>query len=441
LSEIDQILNLKSQIPNPKSQICMLYYLFEYLDKLDFPGAGMFQFVMFRSAMAAIFSLLIGIFVGKKIISALQRRQIGETIRNLELEGQYSKRGTPTMGGVIVIVSILASTLLFGKLENIYIILMLVSTVWLGTLGFADDYIKVFKKDKEGLKGKFKIVAQIGLGLIVGLTIYFSPEMVVRENTEIRVNNVIEEVTYKNEDVKTTSTTIPFVKNNNFDYKWLVRWMGDYADTAVWIVFILVVILIVTAVSNSANLTDGLDGLTSGSSAIIGVALGILAYVSGRVDFASYLNIMYIPGGDELMVFASAFVGACVGFLWYNAYPAQVFMGDTGSLTMGGIIGVFAVLIHKELLLPILCGVFFVEALSVIAQVAYFKFTKKKYGAGKRIFKMTPLHHHYQKPGDGSIDALIQKPFAPLAEPKIVSRFWLVGMILAVLALATLKMR
>uniref|UniRef100_UPI00260F1220 phospho-N-acetylmuramoyl-pentapeptide- transferase n=1 Tax=uncultured Proteiniphilum sp. TaxID=497637 RepID=UPI00260F1220 len=368
-------------------------------------------------------------------------RQIGETIRNFDLEGQYSKRGTPTMGGVIVILSILASTLLFGKLENIYIILMLVSTLWLGTLGFADDYIKVFKRDKEGLKGKFKIVAQVGLGLIVGLTIYFSPEIVVRENTEIRVNNVIEEVTYQNEDVKTTSTTIPFVKNNNFDYKWLVNWMGDYADMAVWVVFILVVILIVTAVSNSANLTDGLDGLASGSSAIIGVALGILAYVSGRVDFASYLNIMYIPGGDELMVFASAFVGACVGFLWYNAYPAQVFMGDTGSLTMGGIIGVFAVLIHKELLLPILCGVFFVEALSVIAQVAYFKFTKKKFGVGKRIFKMTPLHHHYQKPGDGSIDAFIQKPFAPLPEPKIVSRFWLVGMILAVLALATLKMR
>ncbi|MEA4916516.1 phospho-N-acetylmuramoyl-pentapeptide-transferase [Proteiniphilum sp.] len=419
----------------------MLYYLFEYLDKLDFPGAGMFQYVMFRSAMAAIFALLIGIFAGKKIISALQRKQIGETIRNLDLEGQYSKRGTPTMGGVIVILSILVSTLLFGKLENIYIILMLVSTVWLGVLGFADDYIKVFKKDKEGLKGKFKIVAQIGLGLIVGLTIYFSPEIVVRENTEIRINNVIEDVTYKNEDVKTTSTTIPFVKNNNFNYKGLVNWMGDYADTAVWVVFILMVILIVTAVSNSANLTDGLDGLASGSSAIIGVALGILAYVSGRVDFASYLNIMYIPGGDELMVFASAFVGACVGFLWYNAYPAQVFMGDTGSLTMGGIIGVFAVLIHKEMLLPILCGVFFVEALSVIAQVTYFKFTKKKYGVGKRVFKMTPLHHHYQKPGDGSIDALIQKPFAPLAEPKIVSRFWLVGMILVVLALATLKMR
>ncbi|NLX65187.1 MAG: phospho-N-acetylmuramoyl-pentapeptide-transferase [Bacteroidales bacterium] len=419
----------------------MLYYLFEYLNKLDFPGAGMFQYVMFRSAMAALFSLLIGIFVGKKIINALQRRQIGETIRNLDLEGQYSKRGTPTMGGVIVILSILVSTLLFGKLENIYIILMLVSTVWLGTLGFADDYIKVFKKDKEGLKGKFKVVAQIGLGLIVGLTIYFSPEIVVRENREIRINNVIENVTYQNEDVKTTSTTIPFVKNNNFDYKWLVGWMGEYADVAGWIVFILVVILIVTAVSNSANLTDGLDGLTSGSSAIIGVALGILAYVSGRVDFASYLNIMYIPGGDELMVFASAFVGACVGFLWYNAYPAQVFMGDTGSLTMGGIIGVFAVLIHKELLLPILCGIFFVEALSVIVQVSYFKYTKRKYGVGKRIFKMTPLHHHYQKPGDGSIDAIVQKPLVPLAEPKIVSRFWLVGMILVVLALATLKMR
>ncbi len=365
----------------------MLYYFFEYLDKLDVPGAGMCQYVMFRSAMAVVFSLLIGIFVGKKIIGKLQQKQIGETIRNLDLEGQYSKRGTPTMGGVIIILSILVSTLLFGKLENIYIILMLVSTVWLGMLGFADDYIKVFKKDKEGLKGKFKIVAQVGLGLIVGLTMYFSPDIVVRENMEIRVNNVIEEVTYQTEDVKTTSTTIPFMKNNNFDYKWLVNWMGDYADEAVWVVLILVVILIVTAVSNSANLTDGLDGLTSGSSAIIGVALGILAYVSGRVDFASYLNIMHIPGGDELMVFASAFVGACVGFLWYNAYPAQVFMGDTGSLTLGGIIGVFAVLIHKELLLPILCGVFFVEALSVIAQVTYFKYTKKKYKLNKNTIK------------------------------------------------------
>lgn len=419
----------------------MLYYLFEYLDTLDFPGAGMFQYVMFRSAMAAVFALLIGIFVGKKIIRRLQKKQIGETIRNLDLEGQYSKRGTPTMGGIIIILSIMVSILLFGKLENIYVILMMVSTVWLGALGFADDYIKVFKKDKEGLKGKFKIVAQVGLGLIIGLTMYLSPEIMIRENTEVRVNNVIEEVTYKQEDVKSTSTTIPFVKNNNFDYKNLVSWMGDAADKAVWVIIVIVVILIVTAVSNSANLTDGLDGLASGTSAIIGVALGILAYVSGRVDFASYLNIMHIPGGDELMVFAAAFVGATVGFLWYNSYPAQVFMGDTGSLTLGGIIGVFAVLIHKELLLPILCGVFFVEALSVMAQVAYFKFTKKKYGAGKRIFKMTPLHHHYQKPGDGSIDALIQKPFIPLTEPKIVNRFWLVGMILAVLALATLKMR
>ena len=419
----------------------MLYYLFEYLDKLDFPGAGMFQYVMFRSAMAAVFSLLVGVFAGKKIINKLQQKQIGETIRDLDLEGQYSTRGTPTMGGVILIISILSSILLFGKLENIYIILMMVSTVWLGALGFADDYIKVFRKDKEGLKGKFKIIAQIGLGLIVGLTIIFSPEIVVRENSEIRVGNVIEEVTFKTEDVKTTGTTIPFVKNNNFDYKRLVGWMGDYADTAVWIVFILVVILIVTAVSNSANLTDGLDGLTSGTSAIIGVALGILAYVSGRVDFASYLNIMYIPGSDELMVFSSAFVGACIGFLWYNAYPAQVFMGDTGSLTLGGIIGVFAVLIHKELLLPILCGVFFVEALSVIAQVTYFKYTKKKYGTGRRIFKMTPLHHHYQKPGNGSIEALIQKPYTPITEPKLVTRFWLIGILLAVLAVATLKMR
>lgn len=419
----------------------MLYYLFDYLDKLDFPGAGMFQFVMFRSAMAAIFALLIGVFFGKKLIMKLQKKQIGETIRDLDLEGQYSKRGTPTMGGIIIILSILFSMLLFGKLENIYIIIMLVSTVWLGTLGFADDYIKVFKKDKEGLEGKFKIIAQVGLGLIVGLTIYFSPEIVVRENTEIRIDNVIEDVTYKSEDVKTTSTTIPFVKNNNFDYRWLVSWLGDYADEAVWVVFVLIVILIVTAVSNSDNLTDGLDGLASGSSAIIGVALGILAYVSGRVDFASYLNIMYIPGSDELMVFASAFVGACVGFLWYNAYPAQVFMGDTGSLTIGGIIGVFAVLIHKELLLPILCGVFFVEALSVIGQVTYFKYTKKKYGTGRRIFKMTPLHHHFQKPGDGSIDAIIQKPKTPITEPKLVTRFWLIGILLAVLAVATLKMR
>ena len=419
----------------------MLYYLFQYLDKLDFPGAGMFQFVTFRAALAALVSLLFSVIVGARIIRKLQKKQIGETIRNLDLEGQYSKRGTPTMGGVIIIISILVAILLMGKLENIYIIIMIISTIWLGALGFADDYIKVFKKDKEGLKGKIKVVAQVGLGLIVGLMMYWSPDIVARENTEIRVNNVIEQVQYKDQNVKTTKTTIPFVKNNNFDYRWLVSWMGDFADEAVWVVFVLSVILIVTAVSNSANLTDGLDGLASGSSAVIGVALGVLAYVSGRVDFASYLNIMYIPGGDELMVFAAAFVGATVGFLWYNAYPAQVFMGDTGSLTLGGIIGVFAVLIHKEMLLPILCGVFFVEALSVILQVTYFKYTKKRSGIGKRVFKMSPLHHHFQKAGNAGIDALIQKPLIPITEPKIVSRFWLIGMILAVIAVATLKMR
>lgn len=419
----------------------MLYYLFQYLDKLDVPGAGMFQFVTFRAAIAALISLFFGIIVGRKIINRLQKKQIGETIRNLDLEGQYSKRGTPTMGGVIIIISILVSILLMGKLENIYIIVMIISTIWLGALGFTDDYIKVFKKDKEGLKGKIKVIAQVGLGLIVGLVMYLSPDIVSRENTEIRVNNVIEQVQYQEKDIKTTKTTIPFVKNNNFDYRSLVSWMGDFADEAVWIVFVLSVILIVTAVSNSANLTDGLDGLASGSSAVIGVALGVLAYVSGRVDFASYLNIMYIPGSDELMVFAAAFVGSTVGFLWYNAYPAQVFMGDTGSLTLGGIIGVFAVLIHKEMLLPILCGVFFVEALSVIMQVTYFKYTKRKTGIGKRIFKMSPLHHHFQKAGNAGIDALIQKPLIPITEPKIVSRFWLIGMILAVIAVATLKMR
>jgi phospho-N-acetylmuramoyl-pentapeptide-transferase len=419
----------------------MLYYLFHYLDKFDFPGAGMFHYIMFRTAMATLFSLLFSIIVGKWIIRKLQAKQIGETIRDLDLEGQYSKRGTPTMGGIIIILSILTSILLFGKLENIYIILMIVSTIWLGALGFADDYIKIFKKNKKGLKGKYKVLAQIGLGLIIGITLYVSPNVVMRENTEIKGEDFVEQAEFRGGNIKSTKTTIPFVKNNNFDYRSLVSFMGEYADEAAWILFIAVVVLIVTAVSNSANLTDGLDGLASGSSASIGVALGLLAYVSGRVDFASYLNIMYIPGSDELLVFAAAFVGATVGFLWYNAYPAQVFMGDTGSLTLGGLIGVFAVLIHKELLLPILCGVFFVEALSVIVQVTYFRYTKKKYGEGKRVFKMTPLHHHFQKPGDGSIDALIQKPFKALTEPKIVTRFWLVGMILAVLALATLKMR
>ena len=419
----------------------MLYYLFQFFERYDFPGAGMFHYVTFRASMAALFALIISIFVGKRIINRLQKKLIGETIRNLDLEGQYSKKGTPTMGGIIIILAILTSILLFGRLGNVYIILMIVSTIWLGVLGFADDYIKVFRKNKDGLKGKLKVFAQIGLGVIIGVTMYLSPDIVMRENHEIMINDQVQHVEYVGEHVKSTKTTIPFFKNNNLDYKSIVSFMGENADTAVWIIFVIVVILIVTAVSNSANLTDGLDGLAAGSSGIIGVALGILAYVSGRVDFASYLNIMYIPGSDELMVFAAAFVGACVGFLWYNAYPAQVFMGDTGSLTIGGIIGVFALLIHKELLLPILCGVFFVEALSVILQVGYFKFTKKKYGAGKRVFKMTPLHHHFQKPGNGTIDAIIQRPFIPITEPKIVTRFWLIGLILAVIALATLKMR
>ncbi len=419
----------------------MLYYLFQYLSDLDLPGAGMMQYVSFRSAMALVFSLFISTIIGRRIIQKLQVYQIGETIRNLDLEGQLSKRGTPTMGGVIIIIAILIPILLFGRLDNIYVILMIITTIWLGVLGFSDDYIKVFRKDKDGLKGKFKVVAQVGLGLIVGLTMFLSEDIVVRENQELKVGDTIESVSYAQKDVKTTQTTIPFQKNNNFDYKKLVSFMGPYADKAVWVAIVLVIILIVTAVSNSANLTDGLDGLAAGTSSIIGVTLGILAYVSGHVGFASYLNIMFIPGSQELVVFAAAFVGATVGFLWYNAYPAQVFMGDMGSLTIGGIIGVFAVLIHKELLLPILCGVFFIESLSVIIQVTYFKFTKKKLGYGKRVFKMTPLHHHFQKPGNGSINAIIQKPIIPIPESKITVRFWLVGIILAVLTLATLKMR
>ncbi|GHT76402.1 phospho-N-acetylmuramoyl-pentapeptide-transferase [Bacteroidia bacterium] len=418
----------------------MLYELFKYLDQLDFPGAGMVHYISFRSAMALILSLILSTVIGKKIICALQRRQIGETIRDLDLEGQMKKKGTPTMGGVIIIISILAPVLLLARLTNIYIILMLITTVWLGTLGFVDDYIKVIRKNKDGLKGKFKIVAQIGLGLIVGLTLYLSPDAVMRENVEIVKNNGIAEVIHSKE-VKSTQTTIPFFKNNNLDYRNLVSFMPDKRTAATWILFVLVTIFIVTAVSNGANLTDGLDGLAAGSSAIIGVALGILAYVSSHLNFAAYLNIMYIPGCEELTVFASAFIGACIGFLWFNAFPAQVFMGDTGSLTLGGIIAVFAIVIHKELLLPILCGVFFVESLSVMMQVSYFKFTKKRYGAGKRIFKMTPLHHHFQKAGNAGIDAILQKPLIPIPESKIVIRFWLVGIILAVLAIATLKMR
>lgn len=420
----------------------MLYHLFQYLDQaFDVPGAGMFNFISFRTGMAFITALLIATIFGRKIINVLQRKQIGETIRNLDLEGQLSKKGTPTMGGTIIILSILIPTLLFADLTNIYTILMIIATVWMGSIGFLDDYIKVFKKNKDGLNGKFKIVGQVGLGLIVGLTMYLSPDIVIRENTEIRGENGIEDVVYAQQNTKSTKSTIPFLKSNNMDYAGAFRWAGENAQTLGWILFIAVAIFIVTAVSNGANLTDGLDGLATGSSAIMGVTLGILAYLSGNVNYAGYLNIMYIPGVGELLVFAGAFIGATIGFLWYNSYPAQVFMGDTGSLMLGGVIAVFAIAIRKELLIPILCGVFLVESLSVIFQVGYFKLTKLKTGVGKRIFKMTPLHHHYQKAGNAGIDAIIQKPLIPIPESKIVVRFWIVGMILAAVTIITLKIR
>ena len=389
--------------------------------------------------MALILSLFISTIIGRRIISRLQRMQIGEIVRNLGLEGQMSKKGTPTMGGIIIIISILVPCLLLGRLDNLYMILMLVTTVWMGAIGFLDDYMKLKYHNKEGLHGRFKIFGQVGLGLIVGVSLYLSPDAVIRENITVQKDDSAE-VQYLPENIKSTQTTIPFVKNNNFDYADLVPFLGDHAQTAGWIIFILVTILVVTAVSNGANLTDGLDGLATGSSAIIGAALAIMAYLSGHIAYASYLNIMYIPGSEELVVFSMAFIGATIGFLWYNAYPAQVFMGDTGSLTIGGIIGVFAVLIHKELLTPLLCGIFLVESLSVIMQVSYFKYTKRRYGEGRRLFKMAPLHHHFQKAGE-SIDALWKKPFAPIPESKIVIRFWIIGIILAALTLVTLKMR
>lgn len=415
----------------------MLYYLFDYLEKMDFPGAGIFHYISFRSAMAIITSLIISLLFGKRIIYVLQRKQIGETIRDLGLEGQMQKKGTPTMGGVIILAAILIPVLLFGDLGNIYVLLMLLTTVWLGFVGFLDDYIKVFKMNKEGLRGKFKMLGQIVLGLIVGLTMYFSDDITVREKVlredGTPVMKVVEdeeglsETIVLTKDVKSTKANIPFFKDNEFDYAKIIGFMGDRAGKFVWIVFVLAVILIVTAVSNGANLTDGLDGLAAGSSAIIGTTLGILAYVSGNMIFADYLNIMYIPNSGELVVFISAFIGAMVGFMWYNSFPAQVFMGDTGSLAIGGIIAVFAILIRKELLIPILCGIFLVEALSVVMQVSYFKYTKKKFGEGKRIFLMSPLHHHFQKKG--------------YPEPKIVTRFWIVGILLAVITIVTLKIR
>jgi phospho-N-acetylmuramoyl-pentapeptide-transferase len=414
----------------------MLYYLFLYLDKLDVPGAGVFQYITFRSAMAIITSLAISTIFGKRIIYLLQRKQIGETIRDLGLEGQMQKKGTPTMGGLIILLSIILPTLLFGDIANIYVILMLITTVWLGFIGFADDYIKVYRKNKQGLAGWFKVMGQIGLGIIVGVTLFFSDQVVIRDYVEIprekieTVTNPVVERSGKHFEVidkKSNLTTIPFLKNNEFDYSWLVWFMGDKAVKYAWIVFVLVTIFILTAVSNGANMTDGLDGLATGVAAIIAVTLGILAYVSGNTIIADYLNIMYIPHIGELVIFASAFIGATVGFLWYNSYPAQIFMGDTGSLSIGGIIAVFAIIIRKELLIPILCGIFLVENLSVVMQVSYFKYTKRRFGEGRRIFKMAPLHHHFQKKG--------------YPEPKIVTRFWIIGILLAVVTMITLKIR
>lgn len=404
----------------------MFYYLFEYLENTyQLPGAGVFQYISFRAALAVITSLLVSMVFGGRIINLIRKQQIGEEVRSLGLAGEDAKRGTPTMGGLIILAAILIPTLLFAKLDNIYVIIMLISTIWLGAIGFLDDYIKVFKKDKEGLAGRFKILGQVGLGLIVGVTLYFHDGITIKEKIDAPVSIETEQVF--GEEIKSTKTTIPFVKNNEFDYEVVLSWMGENTASLTWIVFILMVIFVITAVSNGANMTDGLDGLATGTSAIIGATLGILAYVSGNVFFADYLNIMYIPNSGELVIYMAAFVGACVGFLWYNSYPAQVFMGDTGSLALGGIIAVFAIAIRKELLIPVLCGIFLVENLSVMLQVGYFKYTKNKFGEGRRIFKMAPLHHHFQK--------------LSMHESKIVTRFWIAGVMLAILTIVTLKLR
>jgi phospho-N-acetylmuramoyl-pentapeptide-transferase len=416
----------------------MLYYLFEYLNKYDVPGAGVFQYISFRTALTLITSLIISLLFGKRIIYALQKKQIGETIRDLGLEGQMQKKGTPTMGGLIILASILIPVLLFAKLGNVYVILILITTIWLGFVGFLDDYIKVFKKNKEGLRGKFKVAGQVVLGLVVGFTMYFSKEIVVRERISSSGEIVKQQLftgtekpsdTYELDirDNKSTRVNIPFFKNNEFDYALLIGFLGANAKKYTWIVFVIAVIIIITFISNGANLTDGLDGLSAGTSAIIGITLGLLAYLSGNFIYADYLNIMYIPNTGELVVFMGAFTGAMVGFLWYNSYPAQVFMGDTGSLAIGGIIAVYAILIRKELLIPILCGIFVVESISVVMQVGYFKYTRIRYGEGRRIFLMSPLHHHFQKLG--------------YPEPKIVTRFWIVGILLAVITIVTLKIR
>lgn len=417
----------------------MLYYLFTYLNELDFPGAGVFQYITFRAAFALIGSLIISMVIGKKIIQRLQLLQVGEIVRDLGLQGQIEKQGTPTMGGLIILAAILIPTLLFAKLDNIYIILMIVSTIMLGAIGFIDDYIKVFKKNKEGLAGRFKIMGQVAVGIVVGSVLYFNEDVVVKQKDfnadapthisyELQNDKVKESVTnYEWVDAKSTVTTIPFVKDNEFNYSVLTDWMGGAAPYAGAAVFILIVIIIITAVSNGANMTDGLDGLATGTSAIIGITLAVFAYVSGNTVFADYLNIMYIPDSGELVVYIAAFVGACIGFLWYNSYPAQVFMGDTGSLALGGIIAVFSLAVRKELMIPLLCGIFLVENLSVMIQVGYFKYTKKRFGEGKRVFLMAPLHHHFQKKN--------------MHEAKIVSRFWIVGIMLALLTFVTLKLR
>lgn len=417
----------------------MLYHLFSWLDlEFGIPGAGVFHYISFRAAAAVITSLFITIIYGKRIINFLRKKQIGETVRELGLEGQKEKEGTPTMGGLIILAAIVIPTLLFARLDNIYIIIMLLTTIWLGLIGFLDDYIKVFRHDKKGLKGKFKIIGQVVLGIVVGALIYFHPDITIKEKAEIehytQTHNIQSQTKYEKAKIEfskqakqSTKTTIPFVKNNEFDYAYIMKWIGDDYRNWAWLIFIPIVIFIITAVSNGANLTDGIDGLATGVSAIVGSTLALLAWVSGNIIFANYLNIMFIPNSGELTIFISAFVGATTGFLWYNTYPAQIFMGDTGSLALGGIIAVIALLIRKELLIPIFCAVFFAESISVIIQVTYFKFTKKKYGEGRRIFLMAPLHHHYQKKG--------------YAEPKIVMRFLIISIILAVVTIITLKLR
>jgi len=407
----------------------MLYHLFEYLNDLGIPGAGVFRYITFRAAMAVIFSLLISLVFGKTLINVLRKKQVGESVRDLGLKGQNEKAGTPTMGGLIILMAILIPTLLFARLDNIYIQTLILATIWLGLIGFLDDYIKVFKKNKEGLAGKFKVIGQVGVGLLVGSMLYFNSDVMIKEKVPVGKTMIMGKsiIQYEWQESRELKTTIPFVKNNEFDYADLLWFLGDDANKYAWIVFIPIVIFIVTAVSNGANMTDGLDGLATGTSAIIGVTLAILAFLSGNYIFADYLNIMFIPDSGEMVIFIAAFIGAAIGFLWYNAFPAQVFMGDTGSLALGGIIAVFAIAIRKELLIPIFCGIFLAENLSVMIQVAWFKYTKRRTGTGKRVFLMAPLHHHYQKKN--------------YTEAKIVTRFWIVGIMLAVLTIVTLKLR